>query len=189
MENKLKRKDFWAFFKKYGYIVVLSIIVMAVAITLALTVNNDNTEPTDSTPITLYNPILNATVAKSYSSNSLLYNSTLKHWEAHKAITFTVGTNTDVFAVLDGTVKEIRKNYLDGTVIVIEHQEGLKSVYSSLAEDIKVKVNDVVKKGDVIGNASNTANKELNLGNHLRFELYENGVNIDPSSYLNLGNK
>lgn len=191
MNKQLNKKEIFAFLKKYGYILILSVTLLAVAIVLAVTVNNssDNKVPTDNQPLTLYSPIMNATVAKGYSDTSLMYNSTLKQWEAHKAITFTVGANTDVFAALDGTVKEIYSNYLEGTVVVLQHANGIKTVYGSLAENVKVKVGDLVTKGDVIGVASNTANAEFNLGNHLRFELLENDVSVDPSSYLNLSNK
>lgn len=191
MNKQINKKEVFAFLKKYGYILVLSVTLLAVAIVLAVTVNNsDNSKvPTDVAPLTMYSPIMNATVAKGYSDTTLKYNSTLKQWEAHKAVTFAVGANADVFAALNGTVKEVYSNYLEGTVVVLEHGNNLKTVYGSLAENVKVKVGDLVTKGDVIGVASNTANSEYNLGTHLRFELLENGISVDPSSYLNLSNK
>lgn len=190
MNKQVNKKDVLAFLKKYGYILFLSVTLLVTAIVMAIIVNKPtNTTPTDTDGIQLINPVINASIEKNYTDSTLLYNDTLKHWEAHRAITFTVPENADVFAVLDGTVKEIYSNYLEGTVVVIEHANKLTSVYGSLAENVNVKVGDIVKKGDVIGKASNTANAELNLGNHLRFQLLKNGEIVNPNTYLNLGNK
>lgn len=190
MNKQINKKDIYQFFKKYGYILVLSVTLLVTAIVMALIVTNTPpTEQTNTGTVTFTSPVLNGTVAKGYSDTALQYNSTLKQWEAHKAITFTVADGTDVFAVLDGTVKDIYNNYLQGTVVVVEHAGSLTSVYGSLASTVNVRVGDIVKKGDVIGKASATANAELNLGTHLRYELRNNGTVIDPSTYLNLENK
>lgn len=191
MNKQSTKNQMLSFLKKYGYIFAVSAVLLSLAIVLSFVVNNNDegTTPVDTNPITFYSPILNATVAKGYSDSSLVYNTTLKQWEAHKAVTFTVPTNSDVYAALDGVVKEIYNNYLDGTVIVLEHANKLSTVYGSLAENVEVKVGDLVRRGDVIGKASSTAHQEHELGNHLRFELLEDGVKIDPSNYLNLENK
>lgn len=191
MNKQLNKREVLAFLKKYGYILVLSVVLLATAIVMTVIVSNpkDNSQPTNTDAITFYSPVLNATVAKGYSDTTLMYNSTLKQWEAHKAVTFTVASASDVFAVLDGTVKDVYTNYLQGTVVVVEHANKLTSTYASLAEDVSVNVGDIVKKGDVIGKASNTANAELNLGNHLRYELRNDGSVVDPSTYLNLEDK
>lgn len=188
MNKQLNKKDVVAFLKKYGYIVVLSVIMLVTAIVMAVIVNNtDGTQETGGTPNTTFtSPILNAVVAKGYSDSALMYNSTLKQWEAHRAVTFTVAAPGDVFAVLDGKVLDVYSNYLDGTVVVIEHAGGLTSVYGSLSEEALVKVGDTVARGSVIGKASNTANAEVNLGTHLRYQLLQNGQIIDPTTHLNL---
>ncbi len=190
MNKQLNKKEIFALFKKYGYILFLSVALLITAIVLALTVNKPVEDPSvDGPGIAFYNPILNASVAKEYSDTSLAYNSTLKQWEAHKAITFTVAENTQVYAALNGTVKQIYSNYLEGNVVVLEHEGGLQTVYGSLADGITLSVGATVKKGDVIGTASNSAHAEYNLGNHLRFEVLQNGARVNPGSYLNLENK
>lgn len=185
-KQNFNKKDMLVFLKRYGYIIVLAVTLLITAVVLALTIPTGGVNPVDNNPITLSNPILNANVAKGYTDTTLMYNSTLKQWEAHKAITFTAGSNADVYAVLDGTVKEIYTNYLEGTVVVVEHQGNLKSIYGSLSSSTNVNVGDIVRKGVKIGQASNTANAEYALGTHLRFQLLENNVPIDPSSYLNI---
>ena len=187
MNNQITKKNTVEFLKKYGYIVALSVILIAVAVTLAIVANlPDNEEDVVVPPITFYNPILNATVAKEFSNSTLLWNSTLRQWEAHKAVTFTVPTAADVHAVLDGTVQEVFSNFLEGTVVVIRHANNLTTRYSSLNANVDVEVGDEVRRGEVIGRASNSANGELNLGTHLRFQVLENGTPVNPAEFLNL---
>ena len=71
--------------------------------------------------------------------------------------------------------------------IVIEHANGLQSVYSSLdSTDINVQVGDKVSMGDQLGVASTSASNESLTGAHLHFELIEDGTKIDPNNYLEL---
>ena len=131
----------------------------------------------------------NATISKDYSGSELQYNDTLKQWEIHKAIDFKAGDDLDVFAVSNGTVSNVYTNYLEGTVIEITHNNGLTSVYKSLASDVNVKVGDKVSAGQTIGKAGETMAQELNTGAHLHFEMLSNGVKVDPNNYIDLGNK
>lgn len=193
MREKTNKEVVINFLKKYGYIIGLSIIMLALSIILIVFANkpqaNDNNQPVNTDPVTFYSPLLNFTVAKDYNDKNLVYNTTLKQWEAHKGVCFTAPEGSDVFAALDGVVEDVYTNHLDGTVVVLSHNNNLKTYYSSLAKDAPVKKGDTVKKGDVIGRISNTGANELNLGNHLHFEVTENGVKVDPSLYLDLGNK
>ncbi len=185
-----KKEAIIDFLKKYGYIIALSTIMVVASIILIVTANNskptDKNEPVNTEPISFYSPLLSYTIAKDYNDTNLVYNSTLKQWEAHKGICFTASENSDVFACLDGVVEDVYSNHLNGTVVVLKHDNNLKTYYSSLAEDVNVKVGDNVAKGSVIGKVSNTGANELNLGNHLHFEVTENNVKIDPATYLDL---
>lgn len=193
MREKTNKEVVINFLKKYGYIIGLSIIMLALSIILIVFANkpqaNDNNQPVNTDHVTFYSPLLNFTVAKDYNDKNLVYNTTLKQWEAHKGVCFTAPEGSDVFAALDGVVEDVYTNHLDGTVVVLSHNNNLKTYYSSLAKDAPVKKGDTVKKGDVIGKISNTGANELNLGNHLHFEVTENDVKVDPSLYLDLGNK
>ena len=133
-------------------------------------------------------PIKDATIVKDYSATELQYNETLKQWEIHKAIDFIAGENLDVFSITNGIVTNVYNNYLEGSVIEITHDNGLVSVYKSL-EVANVSVGDKVSAGQIIGKVGNSMAQELNAGAHLHFELFENGVKINPSNYLDLGSK
>jgi murein DD-endopeptidase MepM/ murein hydrolase activator NlpD len=150
--------------------------------------NNLNTNQTPS-PLTMGLPVINATVSKTFSDNVLQYNETLKQYEAHLGVDFVAAAGSKVYSVLDGTVTEVGNSYLKGNYVVISHNNGLKSVYSSLDENISVAKGDKVDKGDIVGVVGSSAYSELEEGNHLHFELLDNDKKIDPSAYLDIANK
>lgn len=192
MKEESKKEAVINFLKRYGYIIGLSAFMLILSIILIVSANKPNesdNKPVNTDPISFYNPLLNFTVAKEFNDTNLVYNSTLKQWEAHKGVCLTATENSEVFAVLDGVVEDVYSNYLNGTVVVLSHANNLKTYYSSLGEDVPVKKGDTVKQGDVIGKISNTGANELNLGNHLHFEVTENDVKVDPATYLDLENK
>lgn len=194
MNNQVTRKEvFVNFLKRYGYIVVLSILMITMAVILAVSASNnkgnDNNTNVNTGKLEFYSPVLNATVIKDYSDTKLFWNDTLKQYEAHKALDLKVVEGSDVFAVLDGTVDDVFKNDLEGTVVVISHSNGLKTYYSSLEKEVTVKKGDIVKKGNKIGTAGNTAKSEVNTGAHLHFAVEKDGSKVDPNSYLSLTSK
>lgn len=89
----------------------------------------------------------------------------------------------DVIAIAKGTVTLVSEDDLLGKTIHVEHENGLVSIYQSLSE-IDVKKGDMLAQGQVIGK-SGTNKMDNELGNHLHFEIYENGMAVDPNNYLN----
>ncbi|MGV6831772.1 MAG: M23 family metallopeptidase [bacterium] len=105
------------------------------------------------------------------------YNPEEKHW----AIDVVVPEDTPIKSVADGTVILAEWTTQTGFVILVEHAEGLISVYkhnSSLTKD----QGDLVKAGEVIAISGNTG--ELTTGPHLHFELWSDGYPIDPKTFI-----
>ncbi|ASA24524.1 M23 family metallopeptidase [Paenibacillus donghaensis] len=89
----------------------------------------------------------------------------------------------DVKAALSGEVTRVEQDAtIFGTVVEITHQGNLKTVYQSLGE-VKVKQGDVVKQGDTLA-AAGRSEIEKNLGNHVHFEVYEDGEVVNPTDLL-----
>lgn len=192
MQKKNYKEMFLNFFKRYGYIVVLAIVMVALSVLLIVASNKPtipSKEPVSNDPVTFYNPVMNFSVAKEFDGAGLVYNATLNQWEAHKQVSLSAGDNADVYAVLDGVVEDVYSNYLNGNVVVISHNGNLKTHYSSLDENVKVKKGETVKKGQIIGKVGTTANAELDLGTHLTFAITKNDVKVDPNAYLKLTDK
>ena len=69
-----------------------------------------------------------------------------------------------------------------GNYIIIDHQNGFKTLYGHNSE-LLVSVGDIVAKGDKIALSSNTGNS---TGPHLHFEIQVNDEKVDPQQYLAL---
>ena len=180
----------------YVYAVLIGILVIACAVTIALvSTNNSNNradigdDGIDVSTTTYVVPMQNATIVKDYSGSELQYNDTLKQWEIHKAIDFQASDDLNVYAVADGTVSNVYTNYLEGTVIEISHSDGIVSIYKSLNNEVSVTVGDSVSAGQIIGQVADSMAQESNTGAHLHFEMTVNGVKVDPNDYLSLGDK
>jgi stage II sporulation protein Q len=93
------------------------------------------------------------------------------------------GAAFDVVASLSGKVTRVQDDATLGNVIEIEHDKGVVTQYQSV-KDIKVKVGDQVKQGDVIAKASKSLFNEK-AGVHVHFEIRKDGVAVNPSSYFN----
>ncbi|MFQ6724107.1 MAG: peptidoglycan DD-metalloendopeptidase family protein [Clostridia bacterium] len=177
----------------YALAVALTIIITAIII--AVNANNSNPTTNDKAiiavgtkPIKYVSPMENATLVKDFSNKELQYNDTLKQWEIHKSVDITSDVSNNVLAIANGTVTNVYTNYLEGGVIEITHDNGIKSVYKSL-EDISVKNGDFVNAGDVIASISTSMSRELNTGNHLHFEMFENNISVNPNNYIDFSNK
>lgn len=180
-----KEKKFVEFLKKYGIYVAVGVVVFAVALIFTLLATLNGSVKTGGGNLSFILPMENASVIKDYSDTELQENETLNQWEAHMAVDLT-STNSDVFAVLDGTVASVKYDYLNGYTITINHSDGFVSIYSSLAEQVSVAAGDKVSAGQKIGSASESASGELDLGSHLHFTLLLNEDHVDPNDYLNL---
>lgn len=184
------------FFKRYGYYVLAFALILAVGITAGLTgangepsvVPDEPSTPTQTTKVEMLSPMENPEVLKWYSDTELFYNATLKQWESHKAVDLS-SANTSVYSVLDGVISGCSYDYENGYCLTIEHGDGLKTMYCSLASTDGLKKGDSVKRGQKIGDASTSSASESSDGNHLHFSVELNGNSVDPASYLTFENK
>ncbi len=113
-------------------------------------------------------------------------NSIIKHENTYlqnSGIDYVNEDSFEVISILNGTVTEVEEDELTGKTVEINHENGYTSVYKSLSE-IAVKKGDKVNQGQVLGK-SGTNEIDKDLGNHLHFEMYENGGVVNPENYLN----
>lgn len=183
-----KRNGFIEFVKKYGMFVIIGIVIFAIALTFTLVAALGSNVPASTTNLDFKLPMNEANIIKDFSDSELQNNETLNQWEAHLYVDFA-SENSDVFAVLGGTVTSVVNDYLDGYTITIKHSNGFESIYSSLNEEVSVKEGDKVEAGQKIGKADNTASSELNMGSHLHFAMKLNDKFVDPNNYLDLQEK
>jgi len=100
---------------------------------------------------------------------------------SHFGTDIVAAPNEVVKATLDGTVILANWTLETGYVIQLQHNNNLISVYKHNAELLK-KVGARVKAGDAIAIIGNSG--ELTTGPHLHFELWQNGIAINPETYI-----
>ena len=101
--------------------------------------------------------------------------------ERHYAVDIVTERDTPVKATADGTVIFAEWTTEAGYVIILEHSQGLISVYKHNALLTKSQ-GDLVLAGEVIATTGNTG--ELTTGPHLHFELWSNGYPINPTNFI-----
>ncbi|MDR1101932.1 MAG: M23 family metallopeptidase [Clostridiales bacterium] len=137
-----------------------------------------------SEPLTFTLPSAGIVITE-FSKDTLVYNRTMEDWRVHLGVDFNGDIGARVFAVANGFVEKIENDEMYGVSVEISHEEGYTSRYCNLQENVSVSVGDTVKKGDIIGGNSNTAAFEMSDPPHLHFELYKDGVIINPLEIIN----
>lgn len=123
-------------------------------------------------------------IVKDYSKDNLVYSSTLEEWTTHLGIDIAMQKTDVVKAVADGKVKSIKNDPRYGLTVVIEHQNGFESIYSSLLTAEFITIGEEIKQGSTIATVGNTATFEIADTTHLHFEMKKDGKNVDPNIYI-----
>lgn len=100
----------------------------------------------------------------------------------HKGLDIRANKGDTVRAAFDGVVRYSRYNRGGfGNLIILRHYNGLETYYAHLTKS-NVKVNQVVKSGDVIGLIGSTGRSR---GPHLHWEIRYRDVPLDPLRVIN----
>ena len=148
------------------------------------------TKPTQTEPVP--QPLktglpIEGTVAVGYAMDCLCYNPTTRDWRIHDGIDYAAAAGTQVQAAAAGTVYTVCQDDTMGYTVVICHEDGYITTYSSLDANILVKAGDTVVLGQTIGYVGNSAVMETALGDHLHFCVTCDGESIDPDDFFALG--
>ena len=101
-------------------------------------------------------------------------------WDFHRGWDIACYLGNDIHAAKSGTVVIAEYHYSYGNYVVIDHGDGVSTVYAH-ASKLLVSKGDKVKKGDVIAKVGTSGNS---TGYHLHFEFRLNGKYTDPFNYI-----
>lgn len=107
--------------------------------------------------------------------------STFEPKKEHYGIDVVAPENESIKACLDGTVISTNWTLQGGYEIVIQHRSNIVSFYRHNSKLLK-KVGNFVKAGEAISIIGNSG--ELTTGPHLHFELWSNGVAVNPADFI-----
>ena len=100
----------------------------------------------------------------------------------HAGIDILAPAGTEVLAASPGIAKHVERGKRGyGNSVVIDHGEGITTLYGHLAA-IRVQSGETVPAGAVIGTVGRSGNATTH---HLHFELRVDGEAVDPIPYLN----
>ncbi|MBC3765305.1 M23 family metallopeptidase [Neptunicella marina] len=103
----------------------------------------------------------------------------------HKGLDFAGKEGSDVIATGAGVVTWAGERYGYGNLVEVDHGDGLSTRYGH-NKAIKVKVGDVVTKGQVLGLMGKTGRA---TGAHVHYEVLRNGRQLDPLAYVSRRNR
>ena len=109
-----------------------------------------------------------------------VFNGTVE--STHQGLDFRVPTGTQVEAVNDGRVILAQPLFFEGNFVVIDHGQGLLTLYLHLSKFL-VKAGDDVKKGQQIALSGGTGRA---TGPHLHLAVRWQGVYLNPQVLLQL---
>ena len=118
---------------------------------------------------------------KQQEASLVVYNNT---YQPNTGIDYAMkdGKGFDVTASMSGKVKSVQEDALLGNLVVIEHDKGIETHYSS-DKDIKVKEGDTIKQGETFAKGGTSAINE-EAGTHVHFEVRKDDVAVNPLEYL-----
>ena len=150
---------------------------------------DEEAEATEPKPTVVHKPIQTASplegeVVAAYAMDALSYNPTTRDWRTHNGIDLAAEAGSSVHAAAEGTVYTVYEDETMGLTVVIRHQDGYVTCYSSLGEDVAVAPGDQVTLGQKIGTVGNSALMESALGDHIHFSVTRNDEPVDPQKFL-----
>ena len=138
--------------------------------TTAPATTDSTTAPTEKKAMKTMSPVSGESIS-SYSMEALSYNQTTRDWRVHNGVDLAAEEGAEVCAAADGEVYTVYEDDAMGYTVVIRHDDGYTTKYSSLAENVAVKAGDQVSVGQTIGYAGSTAIVETTLGSHVHFSV------------------
>ena len=126
-------------------------------------------------------PVANKDLKRMVSGYGMRIHPVYKTRKMHEGMDFTASIGTPIYATANGTV--IKSTYATGGYgkhVIIKHGEfGYETLYAHMNQ-INVKQNQIVKRGEIIGYVGNTG---LSVGPHLHYEVHKDGHKLNPSYF------
>lgn len=98
----------------------------------------------------------------------------------HRGVDFAGAPGASVLAAADGTVVMVDRLHIRGNTTIIDHGWGVYTLYAH-QQDTLVQLGEAVASGQVIGAVGSTGRS---TGPHLHWEVWLNGVTVDPLQWV-----
>lgn len=123
-------------------------------------------------------------IIKDFSNGEMVFSQTMGDWRVHNGVDFGGAAGNRVDAVADGEIIAVYEDSFLGTVVEIDHGNGMTVSYCGLKKGSTLVEGTFVKGGDKIGSLGNVPVESAD-GDHLHLEVKVDGKTVDPLEALN----
>lgn len=125
-------------------------------------------------------------IDKEFSSDKLIYSSTMGDYRTHNGVDITGDPGSPVKAINSGKITDIYYDDFYGYTIKVDHGDNMVAYYMNLSEDLPagIKVGSSVQAGQTIAGIGNSASIESAEVSHLHLSISKDGQYIDPEELL-----
>lgn len=137
-----------------------------------------------ASPVAAYfiNPVLGE-IIKDFSSTELQYSMTFRDMRLHKGIDIAAEAGTPVMAAGEGKVTAVYSDPLYGSVVEVDHGNGIVAKYCGLNSTPGVKEGDTVDSSTQLGAVDKIPCESVEEY-HLHLEFILSGEYVSPSKYI-----
>ena len=121
-------------------------------------------------------------VLKDFSNTTLQFSNTYGDMRIHAGVDIAPNSGTVVKSAGDGIITEISKSADYGTVIQVDHGNGITAKYCGL-KNVTVKKDAAVTAGQALGEIDTVPCECVDKA-HLHFETFKDGKAISPFSLI-----
>ncbi len=126
---------------------------------------------------------VNGNVVMNYSVDRVVYHETLEQFKCNPAIIIDAKVGTEVLSAATGVITSIEEVDETGLTVTASIGSGYSLVYGQL-KDVKFKVGDTVKEGEVLGVIAEPSIYYTVEGSNLYFQVMKEDSTIDPMLLL-----
>ncbi len=123
-------------------------------------------------------------IIKDYSNGEMVQSKTMGDWRVHNGVDFGGSAGNDVAAIADGKITKVYDDSFWGTVVEIDHGNGMTARYCGMKTGTCLPEGTQVKKLDKIGVLGHIP-VEISDEDHLHLEVIIDGKTVDPLKALN----
>ena len=118
-----------------------------------------------------------------YSMDTTVYYTTLDQYACNDGILIGAASREGVRAAADGRIVDITETDRYGTVLTMQIGDYYKISYGQIT-DVRYKIGDEVKEGQVIASIAEPSRSFLLEGPHLYMKMVRRGKSVNPANYL-----
>lgn len=122
-------------------------------------------------------------VLLSYSMDKAIYFPTMQQYKYNPSIVIAANVGETITAAADGKVKKIYNDTRTGQTVTFDIGNGYELTYGQL-DDLKVKKDQFVKAGEVVGKVANPTIYYAKEGSNIYFMLTKDNTPVNPLDIL-----